>query len=102
MDYPSHGLEKNSNMYRMQQHGENVTRSKLSEAISPVLCSLHWLPVDSDNVQGLNFNDNSKHGSGPTYLQELIKEEISSLEEISSRSTDPISNSYNNTQSTSI
>ena len=50
-----------------------VTRSKLSEHITPILGDLHWLPVEYRvKFKILCFTYNCRYGTAPPYLTELL------------------------------
>ena len=50
-----------------------ITRSKKQDHITPVLMSLHWLPVQFRiQYKLLLYTSKALHGQGPIYLKELV------------------------------
>ena len=56
-----------------------ITRTKKQEHITPVLVSLHWLPIKQRiQYKLLPLAYRVIHGHGPSYLAELLKPHVTS------------------------
>ena len=65
-----------SRLQRIQNNAARlITQSKIRDHVTPILSSLHWLPVKyRSQFKILTIVYNSLHGLAPVYLQELLTE----------------------------
>jgi hypothetical protein len=64
----------NSKLQRVQNTAARlITRKRKYDSITPVLISLHWLPVHYRcQYKLIIYVYKAQHGKAPSYLQELI------------------------------
>ena len=65
-----------SRLQRIQNNAARlITQSKIRDHVTPILSSLHWLPVKyRTQFKIITIVHNSLHGLAPVYLRELLTE----------------------------